>query len=295
MKKKLLIKKYFAQGGRLTLANGQYRAVVKKWLWSFLAEDLGARGDVTSDALIANNKLTGAIIIAKANGVVAGVEEVKWFLSQQGLRVRVYKKDGARVRAGERVLMINGKIKDILKTERTALNVLQRMSGIATAGANLAARCGALTLICPTRKTHWGLMDKKAVAAGGGGTHRLGLDDFILIKDNHLKFLNGKIADKALVWKKKNIFWEIEVDNWAQMVNYAKLNPGALMLDNFTPARAAQAVKFLRAHHPDIIVEISGGVNAANISRYARAGADVISMGSLTHSVHALDLSLEIL
>lgn len=295
MSKPSLLKKYFIQKDKLTLTNAHYRRQVGDLLDRQLADDLGERGDITTDNLIASNKFARANIIAKERGVVAGAAEAAWWLRQQGIKARVRQTDGAVVKNRDVILELNGGIKDILKVERIVLNLMQRMCGIATQTALMTKMGKHKVLLVATRKLLWGLMDKKAVVAGGGGSHRLTLDGFIMVKDNHLEYLDGKIEDKARTWKRKNIFWEIEVDNLEQAKKYAPLGPGAIMLDNFTVEAAKMAAKYLRLHYPQIIIEISGCVNIGNIARYATVGADVISLGALTHSVKALDVSLDIL
>jgi nicotinate-nucleotide pyrophosphorylase (carboxylating) len=184
------------------------------------------------------------------------------------------------------LLKLNGTIKNILKTERTALNILQRMSGIATETNKLVKKIKHKSLLCSTRKTQWGLLDKKAVMLGGGGTHRLGLHDFILVKDNHLA------ATDKINWQKlSKKFWEIEVDSTKQALVFARYNPDAIMLDNFKPQTIKRTIKKLS---PQIIFEASGGITESNLFEYAKTGVDVISMGSLTHSTKSLNINLQV-
>ena len=193
----------------------------------------------------------------------------------------------ARIEKGDAIIKLVGGIKTILKLERTILNILQRMSGIATQTAHLVKLCPHV-LICPTRKTQWGLLDKKAVTVGGGGTHRLGLYDWILIKDNHLKISNFE-------FRILNKFWEIEVKNEKELKKAIALKPDVIMFDNFKPNQIKKLIKILHEKHPQIIFEASGGINEETIKNYSQTGVDVISLGALTHSTKALDISLDII
>ncbi|OGH92279.1 MAG: nicotinate-nucleotide diphosphorylase (carboxylating) [Candidatus Magasanikbacteria bacterium RIFOXYC2_FULL_39_8] len=257
----------------------------------FLAEDLDTRGDITSDTVIKGNPKVTAIVKAKENGIVAGLEETKWFLTSYKLQATSYKKDGNKVGKGEKIFQLKGGIKDVLKIERTILNLLQRMSGIATQTTKLVKLTHGKVLICPTRKTQWGLLDKKAVVLGGGGTHRLGLYDWILVKDNHITH------SKTYNLKPITSFWEIEAKTKKQVLEFAKLNPDAIMFDNFKPKNIKgilEDTEILR-YSKDIIFEVSGGITEKNITEYAKTGVDIISLGSLTHSTKALDISLDII
>lgn len=290
MNKTQRIKRYFNQKEKLTLKNRKYFRQVK-WLVNFmLDEDLDKIGDITSDTLIKNNKKITAIIKAKETGIIAGIEEIKWLAIGYRIQVTGYKKDGGRVKKGDKIIKLTGNIKTILKLERTILNILQRMSGIATETARLSKLCPNI-LICPTRKTQWGLLDKKAVTVGGGGTHRLGLYDWILVKDNHIKCTNYEMNTKLRTTK----FWEIEVKNKKELKKALILKPNAIMLDNMMPKQIKNILKILKKTHIDIIFEASGMINEHNIKQYAKSGVDVISLGALTHSAKALDICLDIL
>jgi len=289
MTKQQTIQKYFNQKSKLTLKNPTYKKQVKFLTDWFLAEDLGDKGDVTSDLVIKHNSPATAIITAKESGIVAGLEEIVWLIKKYKIHVTKYKKDGDAIKKAQKILQIKGKIKNILKLERTILNILQRMSGIATQTNKLTKLTGNKILICPTRKTQWGLLDKKAVTLGGGGTHRLGLHDWILIKDNHLKISDFRfqISD----------FYEIEVKNKKEFKQALEKNPGAIMLDNMKPEQISAIggpASGWKTINPNIILEASGGINETNISEYAKSGVDIISIGALTHSVKALDISLDI-
>lgn len=288
MNKQQTIYKYFNQKEKLTLKNKVYFNQVKNILTNSLADDLNDKGDITTNTLVKDNPKTKAVITAKENGILAGLEEILLLTKKYNLKITSYKKDGDKIKTGDKILFMAGGIKNILKTERTILNLLQRMSGIATETNNLIKLVNNKVLICSTRKTPLGLLDKKAVVVGSGGTHRLGLYDWILIKDNHLKIsnFNFKISSK---------FFEIEVKNKKEAVNAIKLNPGAIMFDNMKPKEIKNIIKILSKYKSTIIFEASGGINQKNIIKYSQTGVDIISLGYLTHSVKALDLSLNIL
>jgi len=300
MNKTQKTRKYFNQKEKLTLKNKKYFRQVK-WLVDFmLNEDTDKEGDITSNALFKNNQKITAIIRAKQAGIVAGIEEIRWLLKSCELEVISYKKGGDKIKNGDTVLKLTGGVKTILKLERTILNILQRMSGIATQTARLTKLCPRV-LICPTRKTQWGLLDKKAVTVGGGGTHRLGLYDWILIKDNHLKISNFEFSRREVRdpnFTSKQIphsFWEIEVKNEKELKKAIALKPDVIMFDNFKPNQIKKLIKTLHKTHPQIIFEASGGINEETIKNYSQTGVDVISLGALTHSTKALDISLDII
>lgn len=278
------------------------REIVKKKLRAFLEEDLG-HGDVTTDLLVTDGTIIEAEIIAKESGVLAGVEEVKPFLEDFGLKVEKLKGDGDQIKEGEPVLKIIGDAKTVLTVERTALNVLCRMSGIATLTAKLVEavrKAGFRTLIACTRKTAPGLeyFDKKAVRIGGGDTHRLHLDDMILIKDNHIK-IAGSVSEVVKKAKEKASFSkkiEVEVSNLAEALEAAKAGADIIMLDNFTSSQIEKVLSQLEKEglRRKVLVEASGGINEDNVVEFASTGVDIISVGILTHSAKALDLSLEV-
>ncbi|PIT87152.1 MAG: nicotinate-nucleotide diphosphorylase (carboxylating) [Candidatus Magasanikbacteria bacterium CG10_big_fil_rev_8_21_14_0_10_40_10] len=291
MNKKTLIKRYFNQAGRLTIKNRTYQRQVKFLLDFCLREDLNKIGDITSEILVDKSARGQANIIAKQAGIMAGLQEAGWLLKKYKVSYQARVKDGDKIKSGQVLLVARGNLRKILLLERTILNVTQRMSGIATTTNRLAKIAGAKTLLCPTRKTQWGLLDKRAVVLGGGGTHRLGLYDFVLIKENHLA--DGRPL-KNVIKKLSRQFWEIEAENPKQALALSALNPSALMFDDFTPAQITATIKKIRPVYKNIIFEASGGINESNISRYAKTGVDIISLGALTHSTQALDISLKI-
>lgn len=291
LRKQEKIQKYFNQKEKLSLQNPNYKKQVEILIKFLLKEDLGKAGDITSNLLIKNNETAKGIIFSKQNGIVSGLEEAYWIAQKYQLSPTLFKKDGEKIKKGEKLIKLHGSIKNILKTERLLINILGRMSGIATQTKKFSNQKNFL--ICATRKTLWGLMDKKAVTVGGGGTHRLGLYDFILIKENHLKF-NKNIEKQIEKIKKQNKFWEIEVENKKELLWAVNLNPDAIMLDNFSPKEIINNKKILKKY-PQIIWEASGGITAENISQYQKTEVDIISLGSLTHSAKSLDISLDII
>ena len=288
MNKTQKIKTYYNQKEKLTLKNKKYLRQVKRLTADFLYEDLENIGDLTSDTVIKGNPKVTAIIKAKAPGIIAGIEETLWFLKTYNLKPTTFTKDGSRIKNEDKIIKLTGGIKDILKIERTILNLMQRMSGIATQTAKLVKLTKNKILIVPTRKTQWGLVDKRAVTLGGGGTHRLGLYDWILIKDNHLKLISN------FKFQISN-FWEVECKTKKQVLKFVKLNPGAIMLDNFKPGNIKKILKDIKKYSRNIIFEASGGITQDNIAEYSKSGVEVISLGSLTHSTKSLDISLDIL
>lgn len=273
---------------------------VRKALASFLEEDIGT-GDVTSESVIPTDALAKAEIICKTdNVVVCGLEEAGTIFELCGCANKALVKDGSRVRKGKRVMAVSGSARSILKAERVALNLLMRMSGIATETRALADAARPVK-VAATRKTAPGLrhFDKKAVIAGGGMTHRMRLDDMVLIKDNHIALVGSPEECIRLAKKKVGsaIKIECEAKNQKEVVGAIKAGTDIVMLDNFTPAQAARTIKEITklGLRKKALIEISGGVNHKNIRQYAKARPDYISMGYITHSSRAVDFSLEIL
>jgi nicotinate-nucleotide pyrophosphorylase (carboxylating) len=305
-----LVELAYQKGKELNLGNNDYL----RWLEAFFEkeyrDDVGA-GDITSEAVLAENKPRKAFLKAKQSGIIAGVEEVSWFLRKHSLKVKVCVKDGEAVKDRETVLEIQGGQKDILATERIALNVLQRMSGIATETKRLVDLLkGSDTRLAATRKAPLRYLDKKAVFLGGGLTHRFGLWDSILIKDNHLEsvksegttdYIETAIA-RASAFADKAGFIEIEATSHEEAVGAAAKfkalqlkTPCVVMLDNMTPKAIEMTLETLRqnALYDSVLLEASGEITPQNIQEYAKTGIDVVSLGYLTHSAKVLDLSLE--
>lgn len=278
------------------------RRIVEQKLIEFLAEDVG-EGDVTATAIIPQNLVVKAEVIAKAEGIVAGIKEAVILAESMGLKVTSKVADGSKVKNTQVLLEISGDAQTILSVERTLLNLLSRMSGIATKTHTLTeqlAKAKVKARIAATRKSAPGLLyfDKKAVAIGGGDPHRLHLDDMLLIKDNHLAIVGS--AEEAVKKAKANASFakkiEVEVTNTQDALKAAKAGADIVMLDNFSPKQAKEAGEALRkAGFDRVLLEVSGGITAETLLEYASAEVDIISMGELTHSVKALDISLEII
>lgn len=313
------VEQAFFRGANLTLENPAYEAAVRHLLEPLLQQDL-AGADLTAAALKLAGKRASASMIAREEGVIAGLSEFALLYETNGMAVTIEKADGDVIQTGETVLRAEGDQGSLLALERTGLNLLQRMSGIATAARRLQNRllhAGSTTRVVGTRKTPWGLLDKRALHLAGVGTHRLGLGDAILIKNNHLALIAAteeeaapKAIEKAWALREKAVFIEVEVRGdvaaRAAAETFRRLQessneeyPCVLMLDNMAPGRISGIVKALRNNGlwDAILVEASGGISESNITEYAagtECGADVISVGALTHSARALDLSQRI-
>lgn len=301
----------YRRGEKLQVGDPEYLKCLRRFTIEAVEEDIGRVGDITADAVLRENNKRKAQIIAKEKGVIAGIEEATWFYDQYGIAVKPLKQDGDGVEKGDVLLELQGGEFELLRTERTGLNLLQRMSGIATLTNDLVKKNTPL-LVAATRKTHWGGLDNKAVSVGGGGTHRLGLWESILIKENHLAALADEgdfdVIEEAIhrAWQHKNkaVFIEIEVVTIEDAVKAAghftayledknETKPCIVMLDNFSSQDAGKTVELLKQkdYHDQVLVEASGGITPENIHAYRDAGVDVVSMGYITHSPKVLDLS----
>jgi nicotinate-nucleotide pyrophosphorylase (carboxylating) len=264
----------------------------------FLQEDLGKKGDITSDSLF-GKQTARAIILAKDDCILAGLEEADLVFRRSGASVTVFVKDGAFITKGTIVAEITGPARSILKGERLALNIIGRMSGIASETKKLVDQCKKINpkvTVAATRKTTPGfrLFEKKAVILGGGEPHRYGLYDAVLIKDNHLKLVGS--VDEAIITLKKKMpkkAIEIEVENESDALSAVKRNVDVIMLDNLAPSKGKSIARKIRDINPQILIEVSGGITPENIHKYA-VFADRISLGYLTHSIKNKDFSLEI-
>jgi nicotinate-nucleotide pyrophosphorylase (carboxylating) len=265
----------------------------------YLFEDLDRDGDITSDALFSNEKAK-ARIISKENCIIAGLEEIKNVFTKTGAQTEFLVKDGDYIKKRTVVAKIYGTARSILKAERLVLNIISRMSAIATETKKLVQLCKSINpyvTVAATRKTTPGFRkyEKMAVEIGGGEQHRFGLYDAVMIKDNHLKIIGSvEKAIKKVKNKVKNKIIEIEVENETDALIAAKLGVNVIMLDNFNSKIAEIVTKKIRKIDPNILIEISGGVTPDNIENYA-SFADRISMGFLTHSIKSMDFSLEII
>ncbi len=266
----------------------------KKQLLQFLAEDIG-KGDITSSLL--SKKKISARIISRENAIVAGTPYAKEIFKIKGCSSKILKKDGSRIKPNQTIMIITGDAGKILTCERTALNLLTRMSGIATQTNELVKKIPKKTKVYATRKTAPGLryFDKEAVEIGGGKKHRLRLDEMVMIKDNHIAVGNSllSIIKKA---KKRYKKFEVEVENTSDAILAAKEGATIVMLDNFSPSQIKRTIQALKNQklQSKVMLEASGGINSKNISKYGQTGVDIISVGSITNSVKGIDMSLEI-
>ena len=265
-----------------------------------LEEDLGRAGDITTDAIIDIGAVSEAAFIAREKGVVAGLGVVQsvFQLLDATTRLNKHVEDGTTVEPGDKIATVAGLTRTLLMGERTALNFLCRLSGIATATAEMvkAVKDYRASIVC-TRKTTPGhrVIEKYAIRVGGGTNHRFGLDDAILIKDNHVLSAGGVInaIQRARANAGHLVKIEVEVDTLEQLDAVLQMHPNGadvVMLDNFAPAKIAEAVKKIDNR---MLIEISGGVTKDNIADFAATGVDLISSGALTHSTTSLDIGLD--
>jgi nicotinate-nucleotide pyrophosphorylase (carboxylating) len=275
------------------------RLLVDPIVRAALLEDLGRAGDITTDAVIpADSRLRGAIV-AREPGVVAGVDAalLAFTLIDPAVTVAVDRPDGSRVDRGEAVLRLEGSARSILSAERVALNLLCKLSGTATATAALVEAVqphGHARIVC-TRKTTPGLrsLEKHAVRAGGGANHRFGLDDAVLIKDNHIAIAGGvrPALERARATVGHLVKIEIEVDTLDQLDAVLEVGADAILLDNMSPETLSEAVRRVNKR---AITEASGRVTVATALAIAATGVDLISTGWITHSAPILDLGLDV-
>ncbi len=295
---------FWDRSKKLSRNNNEYRNFVKGFFSLLLKSDI-KKMDLASNSLIGKNMNISAVIAAKENGILAGAEEFKFLNSD--LEVKQLKNDGDSIKNGEILLRFSGNAVKILQRERTSLNLLQRMSGIATLTDSLNKKLRNETRIAATRKTLWGLLDKKAVSVGGGLTHRLSLNDGIIIKDNHLKILDYNFEKAVDSVKNKSRYVEIEVENAKQALSAAKVikniikksknrNLFAIMLDKINPEEIKSIIKELKIQdmYEYALLEASGNITTENIKEYLDCGVDTISMGCITSSAKVLNMSLEV-
>lgn len=275
---------------------------LRESLIRFLREDI-ATGDLTSEYVINKDLKSSSFIICKSeSAVVAGLEEARTIFDICKCGSKCLVKDGAVVKKGSRVMTVKGNTRSILKAERTALNLMMRMSGIATDTkkyADIAKAVSKDIKITGTRKTAPGLryFDKKSIELGGGYAHRNTLDEMILIKDNHLAVTKSIEEAISMARQKsgKNIRIECEVIDTKSSIEAINSGADIIMLDNFSPQRAQKTISYLTelGLRKKILIELSGGVNLSNIKKYSHALPDMISIGSLTHSSKSVDFSME--
>jgi nicotinate-nucleotide pyrophosphorylase (carboxylating) len=265
-----------------------------------LAEDR-VENDITSNLVIPENLKATATLTAKAYGVLAGVDvfEAVFQSVDKKLGIDIRMNDGDRLSPGDIAAMVKGKARSILAAERTAMNFVCHLSGVATAASRYVDKVAGLPVsIVDTRKTNAGqrLLEKHAVACGGGKNHRLNLSDGILIKDNHIAALRstgkslGEIVKQAIEQNKTCLKIEVEVNNMAEAVEAVEAGANILLLDNMNTADMQKTVEQLKGK---VRFEASGGITLENVRQVAETGVDIISIGALTHSVKALDMSLE--
>ena len=317
-----IVKKFFDKKKLLLASNPTYKQWIFRYTFLELEKDLGEHGDITTDGLIHSKKEIKARIYANEPGVLAGSHEINYFLAASNpifkprikqILITKDSKDGIYFSKDDMLFEFSGDARDILKVERVTLNLLQHMSGIATYTKQIVDKAKSANpniLVVPTRKTTWGLLDKKAVTLGGGGTHRLDLSDAVLIKDNHLALYGNSIKDVLLNYHPPTspyTFFEIEIDDKTVAVETAKMmrdlqansaipDPAVIMFDNMKPSEIEKLIKTFKKEdlYDHFIFEASGGINENTIKNYAKSGVDIVSMGALTQNIKPIDLSLEI-
>lgn len=270
---------------------------LKEILQKALAEDIGM-GDITTNAIFSKDRLGKGLYKAKADGVLAGLAAIEacYKLLDASAKITLHKNDGDAVKKGDRFAEVEATISTLLSGERVILNLLQHMSGIATATHEVVTLLNDPSVtVTDTRKTLPGLrsLQKYAVLCGGGRNHRFRLDDGVMIKDNHIKAAGSIVAAVKLVRAQIGpmVKIEVEAETKKQVLEAVEAAADVIMLDNRTPEQVVELVKLIPK---GIIVEVSGGITPQNVSGYKGCGADVISLGWLTHSVKALDISFNL-
>lgn len=281
--------------------NPPHRFLYSQQVSAALAEDL-EHGDITTDATVPPEACGSAVIVAKEAAIVAGtfVAQEAFMQIDPGIQFKEIKEEGSEVSGGDAVMGLYGKLAAILQAERVALNFLQRLCGIATLARDFVRELSGLPcILVDTRKTTPGirLLQKYAVRVGGGHNHRYGLSDGLLIKDNHITAC-GSIKESITRSRARaphTLLLEIEVAGIEEMEDAIRAGADAVLLDNMDPATLKDAVSLARRLNPRIILEASGGISLENVREIAQTGVDMVSVGMLTHSARAIDLSLRIL
>lgn len=266
------------------------------------AEDIGD-GDATTLSTIPYDETGRQALIIKESGILAGVEVARRVFEKfdASMKMSVNIADGSKVKPGDVAFIVEGRVQSLLQTERVMLNIMQRMSGIATTTARYQAELeGLKAKVLDTRKTTPGMrvLEKMAIKIGGGANHRMGLYDMILIKDNHNDFAGG-IPNSVAAAKKwcaengKDLKIEVETRNTDEINQALDAGVDRIMLDNFTPERTAEAVRLIRSRNASVEIESSGSITLETLRAYGEAGVDLISVGALTHSVKCLDMSFK--
>lgn len=300
----------------VSLSEREYQKQVLLYNLAFLRYDL-SKGDITTRTFFRSSAKTTAVFVCKQNGILAGMQEMKFLIASiqkkflsSSVILKSFREDGDSIKKGDIIASLQGRIIDILKIERMVLNLLQRMSGIATLTRSFVDKIPSSVLLTSTRKTPWCLLDKRAVLAGGGGIHRLHLADAVLIKDTHLLLFHKNwqlLFEKLSHSLNRTRFVEIEVESiqdayaiidvYQQFFLQQKVFfPLYLMFDNMKPAvlkKVIQNVKKTQIYN-HVYFEASGGIHLQNVQSYGKTGIDIISIGYLTHSAKALDISLRI-
>lgn len=301
------------QSSKLHPQDPVYKEWVDRYTFQELKMDLGENGDITTSLLFPPDAKGSAHIVAKQPGILAGIQEIEYFLHTFPVQKEFLKKDGEMLAANDVIVKISGKVHDLMKLERVILNVIGRMSGVATLTHRFTSRAKEVNpdiLLTPTRKTLWGWLDKRACVLGGGGTHRLSLADAILIKHNHLRAFGGNfqaMLEKAVSEKPNAKFLEVEINDPKDAEIAVKIFieakkkgftiPCFIMYDNVPVEEVFRSLHHIRATYSlgGIFFEASGGVNETNLTAFVKAGVDIISLGIMTHGAPMLDVSLRII
>ena len=276
--------------------------LLEKRFLQMVEEDIGPC-DITTT--FSPDKKVKAEIVAKDDGVISGISELLVLFKLFSIKSKPLLKDGDKVKKKQMIFLLEGKSRDILVVERTAINILSRMSGISTLTRQYVTKASAANpkvRVAATRKTTplFGFFEKKAVNVGGGDTHRLGLYDLVLIKDNHLRLFKDNVGSALKAARKETSFShkiEIEAKKIEDALLAAEYGADIIMLDNMSVSEIKKAVSGLEKMglRGRLLLEASGGINLENIGEYAKTGVDILSIGRLTHSAPSLDISLEIL
>lgn len=276
-------------------------ALLRERFLEMVSEDVGL-GDITT--LFAPEKQVKAEILAKEAGIVSGIEELLLLFKTFNISAKPYLRDGAKTKKRQRIFLLKGSSRDILTVERTALNILSRMSGISTLTrkyVDSARKANPKIRVACTRKTTplFAYFEKKAVKAGGGDTHRMNLEGMVLLKDNHLRLFKN-VEEAVSTAKKETSFAykvEAEVTKPQDALSAAEAGADIVMLDNMSPSEIKKTIWLLKKEgvRDKVLLEASGGITLENLSAYAKSGIDIVSVGRLTHSAPALDISLEVI
>lgn len=305
----------------LSIDNETYKQWVFRYTFLELEKDLGFKGDITTRAIFSNGGRAKAKVVAKEAGIFAGKEEIKYFLVDSDpkfrpnirgkFEVKFLVNDGDSFANDDVLVEVEADVYDLLAVERVTLNLLMRMSGVATFTRKIVDMLASYdVLITPTRKMLWGLLDKRAVLIGGGGTHRINLTDAVLVKDTHLDLIGHDFNLLFERIKKSGVdgrFVEIEVDSPKEAVIVAKMfnkalgakeirSIGVLLMDNMTAEEIGEAMSEIKREglYDGLLFEASGGVNEKNAVEYAATGVDIVSMGCLTNGAGSLNMSLKV-